>query len=279
MYCKFFIKKILILLKHTSIKFFNNFIFKNINNIKIIPSYEGLKISSLRFSNKTRRFLYFNDPNKIGKISIDTSLLTTNLSVLGGKYKTDKSPLNLEGYRHGYTAIYSLLFGTLREKNINIAEIGIEQNSSTNMWRNFFKKANIYLFEYEKSKILNAKKQNLKKTFYHEIDSSNEKNISFSFKKIKKKFDIIIDDSTHQFEHQINIIKQTHSFLKTGGIMIVEDIYRKKYAHWKIFDEENYNLKLRNLKKNFSNVFFIDVYNSNNFDGNYKNSKLLVLIK
>ena len=45
-----------------------------------------------------------------------------------------------------------------------------------------------------------------------------EVNIKKSFVKNKRKFDIIIDDSTHIFEHQINVIRNVHPFIKNKGI-------------------------------------------------------------
>ena len=94
------------------------------------------------------------------------------------------------------------------------------------MWRKYFKKADIDCFEIDKEKINLAKRDKLKNVKYHFIDVSDKKIIISQFKKTKKKYDIIIDDSTHLFDHQINVILNTHKFLKPGGIVIIEDIYR-----------------------------------------------------
>ena len=61
---------------------------------------------------------------------------------------------------------------------------------------------------------LKNKKHKLKNTVYYKIDVSNQNNIQKTFSKINKKFDIIIDDSTHIFDHQINVIKKVHPFIK-----------------------------------------------------------------
>ena len=71
-------------------------------------------------------------------------------------------------------------------KKCSIAEIGIEKNASTKMWRKYFKKANIDCFEIDEKKIKLAKKDKLKKARYHYIDVSDRKIIVSQFKKTKK---------------------------------------------------------------------------------------------
>ena len=256
--------------KYIFVKLFNKFFF--LQNIKIIPSLEDLNLFKIQYSKETRRYLFKNQSDRIGKIILDTSQISTELCLLGKKYKTNKSSLNSEGHRSGYSAFYSLMFSPLKEKKINFAEIGIEKNASTKMWRNYFSKANLYLFEFDKLKILNAKKDNLKKTYYNFIDVSSSKIIKDSFKKTKIKFDIIIDDSTHDFNHQINIVKELKNFLKPNGLLVIEDIPKR-------IDEKKYEVALRNLIPGFKKVMFIETFHSNNFTSNYFMTKLLFLIK
>ena len=256
--------------KYIFVKLFNKFFF--LQNIKIIPSLEDLNLFKIQYSKKTRRYLFKNQSDRIGKIILDTSQISTELCLLGKKYKTNKSSLNSEGHRSGYSAFYSLIFSSLKEKKINFAEIGIENNASTKMWREYFSKANLYLFEFDKLKIKNAKKNNLKKTYYNFIDVSSSKIIKDSFKKTKIKFDIIIDDSTHDFNHQINIIKELKNFLKPGGLLVIEDVPKK-------IDEKEYQTALRNLIPGFKKIMFIETFHSNNFTSNYFMTKLLFLIK
>ena len=112
----------------------------------------------------------------------------------------------------------------------------------------------------------------LKKTHYNFIDVSSSKIIKDSFKKTKIKFDIIIDDSTHDFNHQINIVKELKNFLKPGGLLVIEDVPKK-------IDEKKYETALRNLIPGFKKVMFIETFHSNNFTSNYFMTKLLFLIK
>ena len=93
-------------------------------------------------------------------------------------------------------------------------------------------------------KIERAKEDNLKNTFYHKINVRDQEDIVKSFKKTNSKFDIIIDDSTHDFEDQINIITHCNQFLEKNGILIIEHDKRIK------FDEKNTDVR------KYGNVFF-----------------------
>jgi hypothetical protein len=188
----------------------------------------------------------------------------------------NKSILNVKTYyQHAYTDIYDILFANLKNKKINIAEIGIFQNGSIRMFREFFKNSTIDGFEIDNQLIENARRFNLPRTNYYKIDVKNAKNIEMSFKKNKKNYDIIIDDSTHEFEDQINIIYKTKKFLKAGGFLIIEDIFENKAS----YSEENYYLKCKNISSEFSNITFIKCNHKYNFSGLWFNHKLLVLNK
>ena len=243
--------------------------------IYLHPKFGELKKYKLIYAKKTRRYLIKREYPSFNKFFIDTSLSNTQLCLLGKKYPTNKSPLNTKGHRSGFTGIYTLLFSSLKNKKINIAEIGIEKNSSTKIWRNYFTESKIFAFEFDKKKIREAKKIKLKNTSYFETDVTNKKKIRDSFKKADCKFDIIIDDSTHIFEDQINIIEETYRFLKKDGILIIEDIYR----YVKNYEECNYYNNLNYLQKEFNEIFFIESVNYNNFNASWKNEKVLVFIK
>ena len=243
--------------------------------IKILPPLGEKKEFNYDFSQKTRRVVFRKDEKKFGKIIFDGSLNESYLCNLGKKFNTNKSGINLDGHRSGYTSLYNLLLTHLKNKKCFIAEIGIEKNASTKMWRKYFNKASIDCFEIDKHKIYNAKKQKLKNVKYHFIDVQNKRLINSQFKKLKKKFDLIIDDSTHLFDHQINIIFNTYKYLKQGGILIIEDIYR----HRKGYEEQRYYNSLKKLKKNFSDIVFIETSHINNYTASWDCEKILILIK
>ena len=77
------------------------------------------------------------------------------------------------------------------------------------------------------------------------------------------------------FNHQINIILSTYKFLKPGGILVIEDIYKFR----KGYEEKKYHEKIKHILKFFSYVTFIDTSHINNFTASWKNEKILLLIK
>lgn len=244
--------------------------------INIIPEFSKINFLSYEYSPNTRRLVFNTDKRKsFNKVFIDTSLSSTNLCYLGKKFPTNKSSISLEGHRSGYTAVYTILFTQFFNKDITLAEIGIEKNNSIKMWRNYFKKAKIHALEFDENKIRDAKKHKLKNTYYHKVDVHSEKSIANSFKKIGCKFDIIIDDSTHIFEDQIRIVKNSYKFLKKNGILIIEDIYKFRKEH----SEENYFNKLKNLKRYFRDIVFIECNHINNFTASWKCEKILLLVR
>lgn len=242
---------------------------------KIIPSFVEAKSSDFKYSENSRRLIYKPSQKKLPKLIIDTSHYNSELCILGAKYETNKSALNSKGHRSGYTPYYNMLFRHLKDQKILFAEIGIELNASTKMWRKFFSKAKIYGLEFDNQKIIKAKKHGLKNTLYKKIDVSNQKSIKTTFLKINKKFDVIIDDSTHLIDHQINIIKETLPFLKQNGILIIEDIFKKRKNH----SEQEYYNRLQNLNKNFKEIYFVEFHNLSNWTASWKCEKILVLIK
>lgn len=216
---------------------------------------------------------------KINSIIVDSTNTKSDLCVLGTKYPTDKSPYSTEnsetsngsGHRHPYTAVYDLLFSQLRYKEIKLAEIGILYNMSMLSWREYFPNAELYGFEYNYDLLNSAKSAKLKNTIYDYIDIRNENSISTTLSKYGK-YDIIIEDSTHKFEDQVRLINIAHNYLTTGGILVIEDIFR-------IEDEEKYNEMISNVKKYYSLITFINTEHELKYSPNWDNDKLLIFIR
>lgn len=211
----------------------------------------------------------------INSIMIDSSNSTTDLCLLGKKYGTDKSPYNTKLHRHPYTAIYDLLFASQRYAPIKFAEIGILDNSSMKMWRDYFHRAKLYGFDVSKASIELARRDLLPDVYYDWLDADNKDTIHSALDKAKSLFDVIIDDSSHYFEHQIAIISQAYKFIKPGGMLIIEDIHRP-------WGNEKYEEALAPYAGYFSSLTFIEAEHSNKYsDGTevpwFDNDKLLLM--
>lgn len=225
--------------------------------------------------------IIFNPNEFIESVYIESSFSKSYLCKLGEKYSTDKSPYNknkVDFHRHVYTPFYDILFSTLKEKKINFAEIGILDNSSIKMWREFFPNANIYAFDYREDILSQAKLDNLKNVYYKTLDVRKTDDINKKFSILKEKgiiFDVILDDSSHVFEHQINIIKGCTQFLKKSGLLLIEDIYKYNDNYSKY----NYYSKLKKYLKYFSSIKMVDSDHFNKFTEELNNDLILVLTR
>ena len=98
------------------------------------------------------------------------------------------------------------------------------------MWREYFPKAKIFGFEFFDKFIESAKKDKLKNVFYKKINVCLNGNIKKTFKKCKLKFDIIIDDGSHQVAHVNKTFQYLYPKMSKDGVYLVEDTHA---AYWK----------------------------------------------
>ncbi len=163
-------------------------------------------------------------------IFFDSTNAITDLCQLAAKYNTDKSPFSeaspCSGHRKGYTAFYEMLLAPLRYKEINLCEIGIEQGGSLMTFSDYFPYARLFGMELLNQKIDHCRSLSIPRTSILSTDVSNKDSLKRAFNETERMFDVIIDDSTHEKEHQINIIEIASKYLKPGGILIIEDLYR-----------------------------------------------------
>ena len=123
---------------------------------------------------------------------------------------------------HGYHFFYPLFMENLRDKEFNMLEIGWGSGASVKVWNDYFPKANIFVLdinmEYElgRQKIIKG-------------DQSKEEDLLRITNEIKSaKF--IIDDGSHNPEHQLNTFYFLFkNLLEPGGLYIIEDI---ELSYW-----------------------------------------------
>ena len=213
---------------------------------------------------------------KINTLTIDSTKSLTQLCSLGAHFGTDKTPYSKNAHhRHPYSAVYDLLFSAMRNSLIVVGEVGILDNASMHMWRAYFSKALLFGFEYAQEKIDKAISDNLDNTFYFQTDVSNASHLKSSLKATSMMFDVLIDDSTHLFEHQIIFIDVAIDFVKPGGLIIVEDIFRA-------WADERYTSAIEHLERYFDWSSFIDAkhdlgYSEGTVVPYFDNDKILVL--
>jgi len=209
----------------------------------------------------------------IPSIVINSTYATTELCMIGKYWGTDKTPLNENGHRHPYTAVYSLLFGALRYRPCRFAEIGVAGGASVMMWNNYFKDAQLYFYDRD-TNFLNEASEFVPKerNTFLEMDVKIEASIKNGLKSAGGNLDILLDDSSHTFEDQILIIKTGIPYVKSGGMIVIEDVFRNE-------SEEKYYNELKDVLHEFSQTFFITTDHLLRYSPGWDNDKLLVLIK
>lgn len=156
-----------------------------------------------------------------------------DLSELFTKYGSDKQ-------RNGYTPLYTILFDHLRDRPMNIAEIGIgtmipnvcssmvgyaldhyKPGGSLRAWRDFFGNSTIYGFDIQPDTQFQDERI---KTFL--CDSSDNNVLRYTIESGKlPMFDIVIDDGNHTSDSQYKTLANFFPYLTDGGVYVIEDIY------------------------------------------------------
>jgi hypothetical protein len=202
----------------------------------------------------------------------------SELCMIGRKYDTDKSSQRMhitnDRHSHPYTLFYEGLFKHKKNELLNVAELGILEGGSLLMWKEYFSKALIYGFEYDIN-LINHFKRNFdnERVTLEYLDVQRKESIVKAFSDLNILYDIIIEDTTHQFEDQIRVIEAVYPFLKPGGILIIEDIFKS-------YNEQQYINRLEPiLKEHFQDYYFLELDHVNRNSTGWDNDKLFILVK
>jgi hypothetical protein len=141
-----------------------------------------------------------------------------NLEELAIKYGTDKQCAN----GHGYTIYYEKYFNCFRNNEIKLMELGVREGWSINMWAEYFPNGEFWGIDNNKEGLCPTYFDNEKIHFY--IGSQDDEVFLKNVCK-DKKFDIIIDDCSHISKLSIKSFEILFSFLKSGGIYVIEDLH------------------------------------------------------
>ena len=173
--------------------------------------------------------------------------------------------LELQRYFDVYEKHLSKFIG----KSPRILEIGILGGGSIEMWLKYFGEGTSVV-----GIDINPECRNYQYDFPVEIVIGNQGDKEFweNFLQNKESFDIIIDDTTHNLEDAVRIIKNSLAYLNPGGFLIIEDIFKRNI-------ENDYIIPLHTILENFRNYYFLELDCKKRNSGYWNNDKLLVLIK
>jgi demethylmacrocin O-methyltransferase len=105
----------------------------------------------------------------------------------------------------------------LRDKPINLLEIGIWEGSSLKMWAEYFSVGTITGFDIDEKPQYESDKVNTFKGDQNNPFDLEDVNTAYG------KFDIVVDDGSHECHHMIQSFKTLFPLLKQGGFYCIED--------------------------------------------------------
>lgn len=114
---------------------------------------------------------------------------------------------------------YAEAFSYLKNDVASLLEIGINRGGSIRAWRDFFVNATVYGIDIRSSCIRRCQGERIST---HTIDVG-QRDVLFSWAE-GKEFDIVIDDGSHNNDHQIIAFEVLWPKVKPGGYYAIEDI-------------------------------------------------------
>ena len=174
---------------------------------------------------------------------------------------------------HGYSRFYHDIFYPIRNKELNIIEIGSFYGNATAAFFFYFKNAKIYgadinpdMFRYKSDRVENLF-----------VNSSSVLSIKNEIINRKIKFDIIIEDASHKLKDQIISLFYLFPTLNKGGYFIVEELDFPETREDMRIDNYAPDLKtilLSILEKKDFNSPYIDEKNKKYFLDNIESIKI-----
>ena len=214
----------------------------------------------MNFFSLFKRNLIYNFKKKI---SIDNDNININsLDELFYHYGSDKADIfkKTKDQGHGYSKFYKQKLEKIKNKNINILEIGSYAGASAAAFVKYLPGSNIFCFDINISNF----EYKSEKIHVFGLDINNQEKTIKTLNKIAnqykiKEFDIIIDDGSHNLSDILIALKFFFQYLKKRGLYVIEDFKHPNYYPYnKNIDHILIDELLKNIeKKNFfnSNIF------------------------
>ncbi len=138
----------------------------------------------------------------------------TSLDGIGLRHGTDKSSAH-----HGYLGFYERFFAPERASVAKLLEIGVFNGQSTRMWREYFPNASIIGADINPD----AQRHATDRLIIEIADQSNVADL-VRLGVRHGPFDIVVDDGSHIWDHQILALQYLYPFVRPGGFYVLEDI-------------------------------------------------------
>lgn len=150
----------------------------------------------------------------------------TPLCELAKKYGTDKGGWHtIAGETcHNYTPFYHMWYGYWRHRVTDVLEIGVHYGCSVRMWEEYFPNARIWGLDSNAGAILNEGR-----IHSYAADQGRADSLLQAIERIQldigepPRFDLIVDDGSHEYPHQIISMQTLLPFLRNNGLYVIED--------------------------------------------------------
>jgi hypothetical protein len=142
------------------------------------------------------------------------------LDQLGLLHQTDKA-----SGRHNYLRDYDVILTPKRSQARTVLEIGVKTGASLRMWRDYFSSADIIGIdvnptckEHEDGRII--------------VEIGKQTDAEFLDRVVAgRSLDVVVDDGSHRWAHQIGTFLHLWPKLEAAGIYIVEDLHTSLAAN------------------------------------------------
>ena len=131
---------------------------------------------------------------------------------------------------NNYFEVYDEILKPYQNKNPNFLEIGVAHGGSLELWLKYFEN-NINLYAVDINKDFLDYKFDDAKVDYACVDQSSVEHWD-AYLKDKPNFDIIVDDGSHDSEHQIVTLLTLFPKLNNNGIYVIEDTHTSYWTEW-----------------------------------------------
>lgn len=162
-----------------------------------------------------------------------------------------------KGTTHSYLEVYEELLAPYRKKAKNILEIGLMSGESLRMWTEYFS-GNVFGIDCD-IKPINGKAdltKAIEEGFYVSIgDATNPDDIKRFY--LGLKFDVVIDDGSHNIEDQTKTYSILKNYMAKDGIYIIEDVQDIDRDRHLFAFEKSEILDRRKIKGRYDDVLII----------------------
>jgi predicted O-methyltransferase YrrM len=135
------------------------------------------------------------------------------LDQIGLRHGTDKA-----SDRNDYLAFYARFLDELRDRPVRVLELGVLQGASLRMWRDYFPLGQIIGVDIDP-----LAREHRDDRIAIEIGDQSDTQVLDRLAALGP-FDLVVDDASHIWAHQIAAFQRLAPALNPGGIYVIEDL-------------------------------------------------------